>query len=86
MNLYLISQEANDNCDTYDSAVVAAESEEAARMIHPSSIWEELGTNWDGKSNDYDSWVNADQVSVQLIGMAKEGTQASVICASFNAG
>ena len=36
MKLYLISQDVNDGYDTYDSAVVAAESEEDARSIHPS--------------------------------------------------
>ena len=35
MNLYLISQNRNNGYDTYDSAVVAAESEEKARMIRP---------------------------------------------------
>lgn len=33
MNLYLISQDVNNDYDTYDSAVVAAESEEEARGI-----------------------------------------------------
>ena len=35
MNLYLISQSVNNEYDTYDSAVVAAESEEDATKIHP---------------------------------------------------
>jgi hypothetical protein len=36
MNLYLISQDDRDDYDTYDSAVVAAETEEEARSINPS--------------------------------------------------
>lgn len=36
MNLYLISQTQNQTYDTYDIAVVAAESENHARAIHPS--------------------------------------------------
>lgn len=35
MNLYLISQTQNQTYGTYDSAVVAAESENHARAIHP---------------------------------------------------
>lgn len=87
MNLYLISQESNNTYDTYDSAVVAAETEEAARMIHPGSILEKTRlADWNGKARDYDSWTDAEQVSVVLLGVAKEGTKAGVICASFNAG
>lgn len=52
MNLYLLSQTQNQSYNTYDSAVVAAESEEHARATHPSSsdkiranmeedVWEE---------------------------------------------
>lgn len=36
MNLYLISQIYADGYDTYDSAVVAAASEQEARETHPS--------------------------------------------------
>lgn len=35
MNLYKISQDVNDGWDTFDSAIVAAKSEEDARNIHP---------------------------------------------------
>lgn len=35
--LYKISQTKNDDYDTYDSAVVVAESKGAARLIHPSN-------------------------------------------------
>ena len=36
MNIYLISQETNKGYDTYDSAVVFAESEEEAMQISTS--------------------------------------------------
>ena len=36
LNLYLIYQYLNNDYDTYDSAVVAAESDGDARNIHPS--------------------------------------------------
>jgi hypothetical protein len=80
MNLYLISQALNSNYDTYDAAVVAAETIEEARLTHPAD------TEWDGLAEKYVTWVLASQVQVELLGIAKEGTPAGVICASFNAG
>ena len=77
MNLYLISQTVNNNYDSYDSAVVAAESEEKARLIHPAAYNEA----WMGAS-----WCKPEDVQVQLIGVAVDGTVAGIICASFNAG
>jgi hypothetical protein len=82
MRLWLISQDVYNDYDTYDSAVVAAETEEEARFIHPSEYEEE----WNGISGKYDSWPNADNVKAVCIGIAVEGTNKGVICASFNAG
>jgi len=79
MNLYLISQKVNNGYDTYDSAVVAAESEDAARSIHPS------GSDWDGESQMYGTWCAKENVTVRLIGTAADGV-SGVICASFRAG
>ena len=79
MNLYLISQSVNNYYDTYDSAVVAADSEDAARGIHPSE------TDWDGKSKLYGSWCAKEDVTVRFIGTAAENI-SGVVCASFNAG
>jgi len=35
MKLYLISQNVNNDYDTFDSAVVCAENEEKAKRVHP---------------------------------------------------
>jgi hypothetical protein len=57
MKLWLISQDVNTGYDTYDSAVVAAETEEQARLIHPSQYadagWGELNGQmcWRGTYN-----------------------------------
>ncbi len=81
MNLYLISQ-AERRYDTYDSAVVAAESEEAARNIHPKgprpSAWE--------RDRNYTWASRPENVEAKLLGQATPGTQAGVVLASFNAG
>lgn len=54
MKLFLISQSKNRGYDTYDSAVVIAESEEDARLIHPTwqiddpidKFWNETSLKW----------------------------------------
>ena len=79
MNLYLISQDKNDGYDTYDSAVVVADNEEKARLTHPDS----RGIKGVGL---WITWTDPKNVAVELIGTAKPGTKAGVICASFNAG
>jgi len=77
MKLYLISQDINGDYDTYDSAVVAAETEEAARSTPPDG---ETGMN-------EDEWVSLpDLVECKYIGEAKPGMEAGVVCASYNAG
>lgn len=80
MNLYLISQSVNSDYDTFDSAVVAAPSAEAARLIHPNGMSVESGCS------AFTTWCEPEGVDVQLIGRASGGTKQGVICASFNAG
>ncbi len=78
MNLYIISQEENNDYDTFDSAVVAAETPEEAAMIHPTGEW---------TTGPYGVWATSPKrVRVDLIGKAIKGTEAGVILTSFNAG
>ena len=78
MNIYLLSQDQNRGWDTYDAAVVAAETEDDARHINPGGDWD-CSVGWTG-------WVNSpDQVNVALIGEAASGTAAGVVLASFHA-
>lgn len=80
MNLYRLDQDDVRGYDTYDSMVVAAETEEEARQIHP------YANGWD---NSFGSSVWArrpDLVNVQLIGVAAPGIEAGIVLSSFNAG
>jgi hypothetical protein len=90
MKLWLISQTEHNDYDTYDSAVVAAETEEAARITHPSGdTYRPKSDDWSWSKGDYTSrdWARKSaNVSVKLIGEAIEGTEAGPICSSFNAG
>jgi hypothetical protein len=100
MNIYRISQNINDRYDTYDSAVVCAETEDEARKIHPSpftKFWRDnkwFGIDVNGKeyqsSDGYSSnWVTGDnlkEIKIEYIGVAKDGIEKGVIVSSFNAG
>jgi len=77
MKLWLISQDSNNGYDTYDSAVVAANSEDEARLINPDGDWESRWSAWCDRP---------DQVTVEYIGDAKINTEAGIILSSFNAG
>mgnify|MGYP000594357363 CR=1 FL=1 len=81
MKLWFISQSQHSGYDTYDSAVVSAETAENAAKIDP------YGRVWpDWRDDPYPCWATDwEQVLVTEIGEAAEGV-AGVICASFNAG
>ena len=82
MNLYLLTQDEENGYDTYDSVVVAAESEDEARLIHPNS-WTD--NPWNRKYRG-DWCKEPESVTVEKIGKAKTGTLSGVVLASFNAG
>lgn len=84
MKLWFLSQDINNRYDTFDNCVVAAETEEEAKKVHPSgdqSGWE--NRKW------YPCWAEKEPeaVSAVCIGEAAEGIEAgTVICSSFNGG
>ena len=96
MNVYLISTRHN-GYDTYDSAVVLAESEEEARNTHPNGRYQWKGGHlgsW-ADENSYrgydDTWVPPEEVKVELIARDVDAEflkpkNNKVVCASFNAG
>ena len=80
MNLYLISQSVNRNYDTFSAAVVAAESRNEARQIHPGQGWE------DDQESCYSEWApTSDDVIVEKIGITTI-TEKGIILSSFHAG
>lgn len=94
MKLWKIWQEQNQTYDTYDSAVVAAETEEVAKKIIPGH-----GKEWsqDGKLmrrirdkvqlDQWPSWASElSAVQVQYLGEASPDIETGIIVASFNPG
>jgi len=77
MKLWKISQDDNDEINTYDAAVVVAESEEEARNIHPNR----MPFSW---MYSQGTWCRPENVRVELIGDALPGMRAGVVLASFN--
>lgn len=73
MKLFLLSQNHNNGYYTYDSIVVAAHSEEDARLMTPTG------------SSRY-NWCDPQYVEVQYIGEAAPDIESGVILGSFNAG
>jgi len=80
MKLWLLTQTTVSGYDTYDSAVVFAETEEDARKIKVGSEY---------------TWPGPELVTATLLGEATTGIEkikakpwrkTGVICASFNAG
>lgn len=90
MNIYRLTQNTNWGYGTYDSCVVVAPDEAAARLLHPRG-----NRHWDGRGwiwvwiSDYAGeagWTEPDNVLVEQVGIASPGVSAGVLCASFNAG
>jgi hypothetical protein len=81
MKLWLISQNQTTGYDTYDSAVVVAESETEAKSIHPSGYADE----W---SDRHPLWATSpNNVTARYLGEnSSTFKNGDVICASFNAG
>ena len=83
MKLYLISQDENQDYDTYGSAVVCALDEDSARMMAPNG---ENGEQFNFATR-YSQWCSSpDKVVVKFIGDAAPDLPVGVVCASFNAG
>ena len=75
------SQTVNSDYDTYDSAVVCADSEADAKDIHPR------GPDYSMDNEcDLGCWAKRESIAVEYIGEAKDGLPRGVVCASFNAG
>lgn len=98
MYIWKISQNVNNGYDTYDSAIVYAETMSEARNIHPDPDWEDFASYVDEDLASQDNmaerqyawtnyWASVDDVKVEHIGEAHwEQKTPGVILASFNAG
>ena len=79
MKLYKLTQETNNDHNTYDACIVCAESEEDAISITPNNrINIETCVEY--------GWVPKSEVLCVEIGIANDTQLRGVVLASFNAG
>lgn len=84
MKLWKLYQDKVGGYDTYDSAIVAAETVEDARLIYPDDC---QPTEWPDKVHEhFPSWTTPEHISVTYLGEAAHNISPGVILASFNAG
>lgn len=97
MNIYKIWVDGYIGYDAYDSAIVVAENEEAARHIHPGDKPGHLVTGYNPETGQFDKpwyegesyfwdWQSPKNVKVTLVGTTNLFPAGTVLCASFNAG
>ena len=90
MKLFCIEQiEVYQEWDYYESAVVIAKDEEAARHVHPAGYPNKDNNKWwiEGSYNCFGSWCTPDNVVAQEIGIPNqeiiEHTPDLVVMSSF---
>ena len=96
MNIYKIWVDEWLGYDRYDSAIVVAENEEAARHIHPDDTSEDPVKGYNSETMRYDKpwyesdclwdWTKPENVNVTLVGTTDLFPKGTVLCASYNAG
>ena len=104
MSLFLwkLSQDENNDYESYDSAVVVAPNRMSASMVHPARFsdtkemmfeFDRTGDCWrdtfDGEPLGPDSggWCQPNDVKVVCVGKAADHLHAGdVVCSSYNAG
>jgi hypothetical protein len=81
LKLFLLSQEENNDYDTFDSVLVCAENEEEAKKIDPR------GEVFKENNDFFGCWAySLSGITCVEIGEANEHQTKGVIIASFNAG
>lgn len=84
MKLWYVDQTKNRGYDAYSSFVVAAETQEEARLYHP--FHGGLDPNDPRWSEDYSVWCHHRHASVEYLGEARPGHPPGIVIASFTAG
>ena len=86
MNLYLITRNDDGDYDQYDSAVVAAPDEKAAKDLVERNLAYWTNHIWTRKGGAYIKEHTELDITIEFIGIAKDGMPFGVVVASYNAG
>jgi hypothetical protein len=93
MNIYLIEQDVLTGYDTFNAAVVIAENETKAKLIHPNEYewnpeihaWVEGTEIVDDPSVPPATWPAPAYIKVTLLGRAEADMKKGIVCADFRA-
>ena len=83
MYLYLLTKE-EDIPNTFDSCIVAAETEEDAKHIHPDGDWPRR--DWWEDKDTLSFWTHPNNVITKWIGIPNIDILRGVVLSSYNAG
>lgn len=86
MNLYLITRNDGGDYDQYDSAVVAAPDEEAAKDLIERNSRDWTNSIWTREGGAFKEEHTELDITIKLIGTAIDEMQYGIVVASFNAG
>lgn len=84
--IWLLTQRQNKGFDTFDSCLVAADTEDEARMITPDGL-PFRGILDFPRTRAHSRWAyTSDAVVIEKIGVTKRERKGKVIITSYNAG
>ena len=92
LKLFKISQDYNNDWDTFDSAVVVATDEDSAKLIDPIGHWDSIANKAVPitEAKYISHWVNDPELvtAVFIADLPKESPykEGDIVIASFNAG
>jgi len=86
MKLFKVWQEVNYDYDTYDSMIICAESEDAAKAMSIEAVSSGAMSPEYARSDVANYWAPIEYLKVEYIGEAKEGLEEPIILKSFRAG
>lgn len=89
MNIYHVERSGVAGYNEYSDFVIVCQDAETARNTHPDGMYFYSEGCWrDMEENESkycsDDWVNPDNVSVTLLGIA-HGEEKRIVCSSFHA-
>ena len=84
MFLFKLSQDVNNEYDTYGSCVVVAKDPDSAKAMTPYNPRFDEDPDYTYREQ---AWASVEDVKVECVGVAADGLkEGQVVCASFRAG
>lgn len=75
MNIYLVTQDVNNEWDTFDAMVVIAKNQDSAKTLTIKYT-----------ENEPDTWAELQHLKADLLGKAEKGIEEKIVFQSYIAG